>query len=355
LLVKAIALALCLQAVLPCALMGNDGAAEVALGGIRLKQESRVAMVKERLYISKKKVRVEYEFINVADKEITTEIAFPLPEYSCDLFWREITRTHKGDDWWEGEEIPFKVTVDGMDLPYKTEIRATLGGKDITDTLISLGIRIETFGDIQAGEVHGNGSATPSRSQIDRLTQDQINSLIAMGAVDAPSEDVSVRYNPRWVVKKVHHWNQVFPPRKVLRIIHEYAPQVGMASQFYLEEIDKPTEFSYNRLADPGCPSAEICQEIRNAIDERKKRKLAKPWLDRGSSIYGRWVRYILTTANTWQTPIKDFELVVERDPGEFITFCWDGPLEKVGANTFRARVKDFIPAKELTVYFLQP
>ena len=84
-LAKAAVLALCLQVALPGPLLANDGAAEVALGGIRLKQERRVAMVKERLFISKKKVRVEYEFRNESSEDVTTDIAFPIPDFRCDL------------------------------------------------------------------------------------------------------------------------------------------------------------------------------------------------------------------------------------------------------------------------------
>ena len=54
------------------------------------------------------------------------------------------------------------------------------------------------------------------------------------------------------------------------------------------------------------------------------------------------WVDYILTTANTWKTPIKDFELVVERPKPErheqyYVSFCWDGKVKKRGPDTFVA------------------
>jgi hypothetical protein len=63
-------------------------------------------------------------------------------------------------------------------------------------------------------------------------------------------------------------------------------------------------------------------------------------------------VSYILTTANTWKTPIGEFELVVERPEGHAVSFCWDGKVEKVGPTTFSARATDFVPSRELSVYF---
>ncbi len=68
--------------------------------------------------------------------------------------------------------------------------------------------------------------------------------------------------------------------------------------------------------------------------------------------ISAEWVKYILTTANTWKTPIPDFELVVERPEDQFVSFCWDGKVEKVSKTKLRASARDFVPTHELLVYF---
>lgn len=346
-------ISICLQILLPCVLLGNDGAAEIALGGIRLKQERRVAMIKERLFISKKRVRVEYEFLNESKQVVTTEVAFPLPEFQCDVLMRPLMKHVHGDDWKEEINVPFKLWVDGKETPFKTEIRANVGGRDITPLLDDCGIRIDTFGDYREGETRIDGD-TPATSQMDRLSQSQLDQLIEAGAIDPSPSTPPSRNAPRWTVKKTLHWEQCFPPGKVLKVAHEYLPHLGSATDFYIEDLVKPSETSHNLFADPACPDENWIREVRKAIREREAKQPAHISYVR-TSVFGRWVRYILTTANTWKTPIRDFELIVERDPGEFITFCWDGPVEKIGANTFRARVKDFIPVKELTVYFLQP
>jgi len=61
--------------------LGNDSAASRAIGGIQLRREANISMEKERLTISEAKVTVEYEFLNQTDKNITTEVAFPIPPY----------------------------------------------------------------------------------------------------------------------------------------------------------------------------------------------------------------------------------------------------------------------------------
>jgi len=78
-------------------------------------------------------------------------------------------------------------------------------------------------------------------------------------------------------------------------------------------------------------------------------------------------VKYILTTANTWKGPIHDFELVVEKPAPEkpvsgqpangrggdySVSFCWDGPVEHPDQTHFIAHKTDFVPSRELTVYF---
>jgi hypothetical protein len=68
-------LAALLVAALPSPVRANDGAAELAVGGIQLRSERRVAMRKERLYISLGKVTVEYEFVNESKEDVVTDSA----------------------------------------------------------------------------------------------------------------------------------------------------------------------------------------------------------------------------------------------------------------------------------------
>ncbi len=70
--------------------------------------------------------------------------------------------------------------------------------------------------------------------------------------------------------------------------------------------------------------------------------------------VLAEWVNYILTAANSWKTPIRQFELIVERPEGDVVSFCWDGKVQKVDKTRFRAKAQDFVPAKELVVCFFQ-
>ena len=73
------------------------------------------------------------------------------------------------------------------------------------------------------------------------------------------------------------------------------------------------------------------------------------------------WVNYILTTANSWTTPIKDFTLVIDRTKGSatasfgtrYVSLCWDGPINRLDADHLVAHKANFVPKKELSVAFI--
>jgi hypothetical protein len=134
-------------------------------------------------------------------------------------------------------------------------------------------------------------------------------------------------------VQLKYHWLQHFPPGEVVRVRHEYRPMFG--SKNYLL-----TDAFGSACVEP--PLAKLLEGLLKGKDGG----------DHGATF---WVKYILTTANTWKTPIRDFELVIEYPEGEYVSLCWDGKLEKAGPRTFRTALKDFVPKDELTVYFFRP
>src|ERR1700739_4093850 len=93
-------------------------------------------MEKERLTISEAKVTVDYEFLDETDKDITTEVAFPIPPY--------------GDAIFTNAPVPyfddFRLWVGGKELKYNVNARAELEGKDYTNLLKEMGIDITSFG-----------------------------------------------------------------------------------------------------------------------------------------------------------------------------------------------------------------
>lgn len=221
----------------------NDSAVETAVGGLKLRKEHSVLMEKERLFISEKLVRVEYEFRNTSNEDVISEVAFPIPPYEYDINYM-------------GRDFPdFKAWVDGKPFQVKKEVRAYIKDRDVSHDLRQTGITIENFGDFEPD----------NNNQIKALKPEMRNRL---------SEKASCNVN----------------------------------------------------AGEPG----------------------------RNNYFSSSWVSYILTTANTWQTPIKDFELIIQGEKDDLVSFCWDGPVEKTGDAQLRARKTDFVPATDLKVYFFR-
>ena len=347
-------------AMLPLPLLANDSDASVALGGVQLTREPRISMESERLTISLSKITVEYEFLNESDQDITTEVAFPIPPY-------ENTERAAGirdfDD--------FKLWVDGKEVKYEVEAKAFLvktddhGNKvgkdnDVSAILHRNNIDIPTLG-------HYTETHDEKTPDFERLSPEIKKQLSDLGLVDAENGDS----RPEWEVRKTYYWKQTFPAHKILHVRHEYSPgfgfggmQVGIFDKSSLEKlIAEDKRFNPNsnseeqsHLLSDTCVPSSLQKKI---FQDDSAIWRADP--DNGGYIESFWVDYILTTANSWKTPIKKFELVVERgqnqrwyDPNwDYASFCWDGPVKQAGAYRYEASATDFIPKRELKVLFL--
>jgi hypothetical protein len=294
----------------------NDGVAQFGEGGIVfLGKEPRVAMVSERLTISLSQIRVEYTFVNESREDVVAEVAFPIPPFDIN------TATRWTDSGPEGAtfDVGFAGSADGVPIRAVRQTRALVDDRDVTALLQGVGIDWERFGR------HDNHEGIDY--QVRKLSAADRERLRVVGAVDLKPE---LEELPLWKVAITYHWTQSFPAGKAVRVTHSYVPITGNSNMVgALDEFAKTF------------PSA--------CLDAATAARLRKLGAHRGWQA----VDYILTTANTWQKPIGDFELVIERDPTHVVTFCWDGKVEREGKTRLVARKKGFVPARELTVYFI--
>jgi Domain of unknown function (DUF4424) len=305
-------------------LFANDGSAKsTPAGGIQLKREARISMEKERLTISMDRVSVEYEFLNETDQDIATEVAFPVPEYDIGF---QFTAAPSDLEGWH-------VWVEGKELKYETEAKAMLKGVDQAAVLRRMSIDIPTFG-------HWYYEGAKPVSDIQKLPKAAQDQLERLGLV----HDF-----PTWSVRKTYHWSQVFPAHKILHVRHEYKPELGL-EHLSLANLQGKEKEPYAKLSD-SCVDPGLRKTLIAAVPN-----------DNGFAegyIEPRWVDYILTTANTWKTPIKDFELVIQKPRPEgkkrfYVSLCWDGKIEQRDAETFVTKLTNFIPRQELRVMFFQ-
>lgn len=292
--------------------------------------ERRITMAKEVLKISLDKVVVDYDFRNDTDRDVTTEVAFPIPDY--DFAIEQVDPKQQGFD-------DFKLWIDDVLTKSNIETRALVKGKDLTAILNKTRVDIGSF-----------GHADDHRSEdIDRLNSQQRIQLKQAGLID---EDGT----PLWTVRKKYYWQQTFPAHKTVHIRHEYTPADGATDsvKYGLVQGDKESAEELKSICVEG-PLLRTMKQIANSKD-----------LD---AVYF-YVDFILTTANTWKTPIEDFTLIVERprpkavsavdkvlatDLGaSYVSFCWDGPVTNFDADHFEAHATNYVPKKELRVGFFE-
>jgi Domain of unknown function (DUF4424) len=314
------------------AAFADDGAASIAAGGIVMTREPRITMAKEVLSISEGKVVVDYDFRNDTGADITTKVAFPIPEYVDDP--DGVTASVAGFE-------DFKLWVNDKQSSYLVETRAFTKKGEITKLLATLKIDAASFG-------HEKATQRDLVNDLSRLSKTARQRLVAAGAIDSV-DDLS----PNWSVKKKYYWTQSFPAHSTVRIRHEYTPVLGNSNSVAYETmpteakaIDKDSELP------SVCPTADLLRTLRQEA-QRPHHVVSIDYVD-----------FILTTANTWKRPIEDFTMNVERPPlhkdpnhpatgVDLVTFCWNGTVEKVDANHFRVHTTDFVPTKEVRIGFL--
>lgn len=299
----------------------DDGAASIAAGGIVvLTREPRIVMAKEVLHIARDKVIVDYEFRNDTDADISTEVAFPIPPY--DLATDEIAPAKQAFD-------DFRLWVDGKPIRCEVQVRAFVNSKDVTSQLNVAQVDISSF---------GHATSFDNSPDIRRLTSGQRKELRRGGLIDSTND------SPLWQVQKKYHWRQTFPAHRTVHIRHSYTPVVGATNSIRGSLGPSPDRASTNELR-------QFC------LDKRLEANLRTIAESKDKDAPYSYVDFILTSANTWKTPIEDFTLLVDRPDDKsalasYISFCWAGPVLKLDADHYSAHASDFVPKRELKIGF---
>jgi hypothetical protein len=318
---------LALAAALACnSVLADDGAASIAAGGIVMKRESRITMAKEVLSISESKVVVDYDFRNDTDRDITTEVAFPIPAYSFDPNGA-LPQAAGFDD--------FKLWVDGKLANFDTQVRALLGNQNVTGLLKDSRIDVGSF-----GHYRWQRNGGPVFPDVSRLNRQERARLTALKLIDKDDQ------TPLWSVEKRYYWSQTFPAHATTHIRHQYTPVLGSTNSV-----------SYGLLQAKEDPDS--AKELASlCIDPALRRTLTAYVMDEHNIVPYSYVDFILTTANTWKTPIEDFTLIVDRPhlkdaQQNFVSFCWNGRVVKTDDDHFTAHRTNLIPTNELRIGFI--
>lgn len=296
----------------------NDSTGYIGTGGVEYLKNKNISMHSEDLYISKEKIRVNYEFKNLSNKDITETVLFPMPAVPSftDSDYADTSETYNN----------FKLWVNGKPIEPELHVRTFMppivvkdGDRTYADTSIDT---TEIFKSCGLNEADMMG---PWTYQVDTEYVNQRLLDCNNKALDRFIYDRESLYIP-WDSQVIYSWEQKFKANATTKIKHSYTPLVGGSVHLGEEEfpnfcVDASTQRGFNKNG-------------------------GRPY---------HALSYILTTGANWAKPISNFKLTVERDPNELVSFCWKGKgkVKKLSATTFEITETNFVPAHDFDVAFI--
>jgi Domain of unknown function (DUF4424) len=300
----------------------NDSEAELAIGGLALKQSSDVSLDSEDLYISADEVRVDYRFTNHGAKDVDTLVAFPLPDQMM-----EMDSPRGVVDF--SKDFTFSTTIDGVSAGYDLVTQAFFNDADVTARLQALHVpMIEP----QGGFAEGLKAASAA----------DIAALVKEGLFENMGDEAQPEYLAKWSIRTSVTRHQVFPAGKTVSVKHRYAPVAGGSVGGGLSKDYRNEDWAKSQIA-KYCIDNDWFAAFDRAVAKRTTKDNAAP--------YGEvWLGYVLKSGANWKGPIKDFRLVVDKGKAEnLVSFCADG-VKKISPTQFEVRKTDYEPDQDLNV-----
>jgi hypothetical protein len=193
--------------------LANDSIAELGTGGLILSRTDLIEMKSEDLFISRKQVRVDYVFANRSDEDVSTIVAFPMPEISGGPDAMVAVPDNASDNF-----LDFRVTSDGVDMRPELEQKAFAVELDVTAELKAHGIPLNPF----AEDAYARLAQLP-----DDVARDwQERGIVMLNEYDDGSGWKTER-TPLWSLRSAYWWKATFPAGKDVRVSHSYVPSVG--------------------------------------------------------------------------------------------------------------------------------
>jgi hypothetical protein len=304
----------------------DDSSAVLEAGGIVFTKNTPVRMAAEDLYISPEAVRIRFEFANPTKKDVTTVVAFPLPDLDTATFWGSAVGAVTDDPQ---NFVNFKAVVDGKPVKLAVEQRAFVKGKDVTAQILAAGAPVNPVTD-------------EGYLKLEQLPRDKQKALIAAGLAEGDGVNEFV---PQWTVRTRFYWTQVFPAGKTVVIEHSYQPVTGQFffSPDYMKRTDKYDGIDYC-FDDPTWAALKV--RSGHTKDDNP---------DGGGYLVAYQTSYILKTAVNWKGPVGRFHLTLDKlKPDNILTLCWDGALKKAGPTTFEFTAENYVPTRDIDVLVLE-
>lgn len=309
----------------------NDSMAELRTNGLVFLRSGDVMMKSEDLFISADEVRVDYIFENTGTEDVTSIVAFPMPQITGDPFVPTAIPNEESENF-----LDFTVAVDGKIVEPKLDMRADVVGIDVTDELKSHGLSLIPFGQ----KSYAATDALPEDVKVD----------MARRAILVPEEydqgkGMEKHYSPYWTLRATYWWETTFPAGKEVLVQHRYRPSVGGTAGVTFVEDGKLKGDGYDQYRHRFCFDAGF---------EKAFLKSVTPETPYGNYAEQR-IAYVLTTGQNWAGLIGRFHLTIDKgDPKNLVSFCGKD-VKKTSPTTFEMTATDYYPERDLDILILTP
>ena len=325
-------LALLLAAATPAApALANDSTAALAAGGLVYVLTEDIEMQSEDLFLSLDAVRVRYTFENHADHDITTLVAFPLPDIQGSLDFMVSIPVEDPVNF-----LGFKTEVDGEPVETKVQQRASALGVDQTELLQRLGVPLALHLD-------------ETRQKLDALPQADKDRLVRLGLAvideyDNDGKGMVKHLAPNWLLSTVFYREQTFPAGQKIIVEHSYRPSVGQTADVSFVAPEAQSEPWFEPYRQKYCMEDAFLKAARAGLTP-----------DGGNTLFENRIAYVLRTGSNWAGPIANFRLVVDKGtPNNLVSFCAEG-VKKISPTQFEVLKTDFDPQQDLDIMILTP
>ena len=290
----------------------NDSTGYVSTGGVQYLKNNNIQMYSEDLFISKNQIKVDYQFKNLTNKDISETVLFPLPPIE-NFFESDFADTEKLLN-------SFKVQVNGKNIQPEMHVR-TFIQKDEHSKPIDATELFKQCGFTQTEMLNPWNRKTYEyeifENKLRRCPNVQLKNLLPKSQSEAIV----------WSSQVIYSWQQSFKASSLTRVQHQYAPLVGGSVSLYPAEDEKA-----------------YCMDGNFKAGLKKAKSQHAPYSALG---------YILKTGANWAKPIEHFKLTVERDTDELVSFCWAGKVTKMSPTRFQMLEKNFLPKQDLEIIFV--
>jgi hypothetical protein len=291
-----------------CSAKANDSSVELATGGLVFAKNTAIEMLSEDLLISAEIIKVRYRFRNKSNSDVTTYVAFPLPDLKLDPVDNFVIPTDDSKNF-----LGFTTRISGIPVRTSVEQKIYVNGRDETQVLNRLGIPLSPY----------------VANDLEKLSSQDRMALMRIGLIDEHGF-------PLWTLKTNFYWEQRFQAGRDTVIEHRYKPSIGTTIPVGNLPIVNRLQGEYRHKY---CVESDFIRDVAN---------------DGRHYFNEQRIEYVLKTGSNWSGPIREFRLVVDKGaPDNLVSFCGEN-VRKIGPTQFEMKKTNFVPQRNLALLILQ-